>query len=250
MTSVRRITAVLAVVFFQALPSLALDMGPLKGQVWGSGQQNLVVLLHGDGGPRDVYAAYGKRLAQSRRDTTVVLLTRPAFTGPTGKSPGRNPDKDHYTSGNNALLGQSLTALRNDRNPERMIVVGHSGGAAMAAVATARFPGAADVVILAACPCDVPNWRRHRRAQRGQSGTSWQDSQSPHNFARSISPATKVIAITGAQDDNTLPKFARTYVGRAQGAGADITYYEPKGVTHSWRSLQGLVDRLIRTELR
>ena len=250
MHSFFRIIAVLAALVLQSTASFALDLGKLKGQVWGNGRQNVVVLLHGDGGPRKFYATYGKRLAQSRKDTTVIMLTRPAFTGPTGKSPGRNPDKNHYISSNNALLGESLRAISKSLNPERMIVVGHSGGAAMAAVATARFPGAADVVILAACPCDVPNWRRHRRAQRGKTGTGWKDSQSPHKFARKIPSGTKMIVITGTKDDNTLPKFARTYVGIAQKAGANITYLEPRGVTHSWRSLQSHVDRLIRSELK
>ena len=59
-----------------------------------------------------------------------------------------------------------------------------------------------------------------------------------------------MIVITGTKDDNTLPKFARTYVGIAQKAGANITYLEPRGVTHSWRSLQRHVDRLIRSELK
>lgn len=221
-----------------------LDMGQLRGVTWGSGNRNLVVILHGDGGPGR-YDAYAASLAQSAPGTTVVALTRPGFRGATGRSPGNNPSRDHYTQRNNRLLAESLAAMRASLNPGRLIVVGHSGGSGQLGTIIGTHPGIVDVAILAACPCDVPNWRRHRRGQN-----NWRQSQSPHRFADRIPRSTEVYAITNQGDANTLVRFAQTYVQAAQAAGANITFQTPAGGSHGWSSYSGHVNAIIRANLR
>jgi pimeloyl-ACP methyl ester carboxylesterase len=218
----------------------ALDMGKLKGSVYGTGTRNLIVILHGDSGPSKGYDAYARSLAQRYASVTAVALTRPAFTGPTGRSPGQNPKKDHFTSRNNKLLAESLAAMKADLTPRQLIVVGHSGGAGMMGTIVGRFPGIVDVAILAACPCDVPNWRKHRRGKN-----NWKQSQSPHRYAKKIPANTRVIAITGTDDENTLPRFAQLYVKLANEAGANVALLSPKGVTHGFRSLRPYVDKQV-----
>lgn len=222
----------------------ALDMGQLTGAVFGSGNRNLVVILHGDGGPGR-YDRYAQSLAQSAPGTTVVTLTRPGFSGSTGRSPGENSNRDHYTPRNNALLAQSLAAMRGSLRPRRMIVVGHSGGSGQLGTIIATHPGTVDVAILAACPCDVPRWRVHRRGRN-----NWRESQSPHDFAARIPRSTQVIALTFQNDGNTRPRFAETYVDIARQAGANAQLVVPAGGSHSWSAYQPAVDQLIRQALR
>lgn len=238
------LVAVLMVLFSQASLAQALSLGKLKGDVWGSGNRNLVVILHGDGGPGR-YDGYAKGLAAAAKGTTVVTLVRPGFSGRAGRSPGNNASKDHYTSGNNKKLAEALAAMKNSLRPGRVIVMGHSGGAGQLGTVIAAYPGIVDVAILAACPCDVPRWRIHRRGRN-----NWRMSQSPHKFAAKIPRSTKVIAITNERDSNTRPRFAKTYVEIAQKAGANVTFQVPKGGSHSWSDYQPHVHAAIRKHLR
>ncbi|MDA7426475.1 alpha/beta hydrolase family protein [Thalassococcus lentus] len=225
-------------------PAFALDMGQMAGDVWGSGNRNLVVILHGDGGPGR-YDSYAKALASAAKGTTVVTLVRPGFRGSAGRSKGTNSGKDHYTSRNNKLLAASLAAMKNDLRPQRMIVVGHSGGAGQLGTVIATAPGIVDVAVLVSCPCNVPRWRIHRRGKN-----NWTASQSPHKYAKKVSRNTKVVAITGANDPNTRPHLAEEYVTLARSAGVNASLSVPKGVNHKWSSLVRHVDAAIRKNLR
>lgn len=222
----------------------ALDMSPLKGVAWGDGNRNLVVILHGDGGPGR-YDGYANALAKAARGTTVVTLTRPGFRGKAGRSPGGNSQKDHYTRRNNKLLAQSLANMKKSLGTKRLIVVGHSGGSAQLGTVIGAYPGIVDVAILAACPCDVPRWRIHRRGQN-----NWRQSQSPHKFAGKIPASTRVYAVTFQKDHNTRPRFAETYYKIARSAGVKMTLEVPRGGSHSWNDYMSPVDKYIRLSLR
>ena len=127
----------------------------------------------------------------------------------------------------------------------RLIVVGHSGGSGQLGTVIGAYPGIVDVAILAACPCNVPQWRVSRRGKN-----NWIQSQSPHRFADKVPPSTKVIAITNRRDGNTGPRFARQYIEIAQAAGANATLIVPEGGSHKWSAYQAQVDALIRRHLR
>ncbi len=234
------VRSALSLCLLAPLPAAAVDMSPLVGQVLGSGNRNLVVILHGDGGPGR-YDEYAQALAAAASRTTVVTLNRPGFNG----SPGCCRSKDHYTRSNNALLAESLATMKASLRPSRMIVMGHSGGAAQLATIIATHPGIVDVAILAACPCNVPSWRVHRRGQN-----NWTNSQSPHRFAHAIPRSTQVLAITNQRDSNTRLRFAQEYVQIAQAAGANVQLYAPEGGNHRWSSYMRNVDALIRQSLR
>lgn len=238
------LAAVLLVLSALAVQAQSLSLGKLKGDVWGSGNRNLVVILHGDGGPGR-YDAYAKGLAAAAKGTTVVTLVRPGFKGRAGRSPGNNSSKDHYTSGNNKKLAASLAEMKKSLKPGRIIVVGHSGGSGQLGTVVAQYPGIVDVAILAACPCDVPKWRVHRRGKN-----NWRMSQSPHKYAAKVPRSTKVIAITNKGDTNTRPRFAETYVEIAQKAGANVTLQVPNGGSHKWSAYQSNVHAAIRKNLR
>ena len=238
LASIKGLLALVMAFAVVANAAAALDMSPLKGVAWGKGTSTLVVILHGDSGPSSSYEKSAKTLASRLPNATVVALTRPAFTGPTGKSPGQNPQKDHFTSRNNKLLAESLQSMKSSLGAKKLVVIGHSGGAGQMGTVIGRFPGIVDVAILAACPCDVPNWRIHRRGKN-----NWKQSQSPHSFAKRIPKTTKVVLITGSADDNTLPRFAQRYAGIAQKSGADITFVVPQGVTHKFSSLRPYVHQ-------
>ena len=88
---------------------------------------------------------------------------------------------------------------------QRLILVGYSGGAAMAGVIIGKFPGLVNVAVLVACPCDIAAWR-------GRTGR-WK-SLSPSDFIGGIAAGTQVLAMTGQRDTNTFERLARDYIAK------------------------------------
>jgi hypothetical protein len=95
-----------------------------------------------------------------------------------------------------------------------------------------RHPGVADAALLLGCPCDVPPWRSHRNSQRGAVDRPWGNSLNPLSFVSAIPQGTPVIAATGVEDDNTLPRFARRWVEQASAKGVDARYEDVPGHGH------------------
>jgi predicted esterase len=192
----------------------------------------LVVAIHGDGsdgGPSDYMASFVRGLA--RPGVVGVVLVRPGYATADGRISGgsTNGRRDNYTAGNVAAVGAAIGALRARHRAGRVVVVGHSGGAAIAGVLIGQRPGLIQGAVLAACPCDVPRWRTTR------SGP-WPRSLSPHSFAGGVSRATRVVAITGASDTNTTPDLAEAYV-RALAARGVPARFVSTGAGHGFGGL-------------
>jgi len=116
--------------------------------------------------------------------------------------------------------------------------MGHSGGAAQLGSVIGQRAGLVDGAILLSCPCDVKRWRAPNRP--------FPRSQSPSDFAASTSPATQVIAITGANDDNTYSALASDYVSSLQAAGVNAKFVEvPNAGHHRLSELGGTVIEAI-----
>lgn len=214
----------------------------------------LVVMIHGDGTGSleqrhvDAWMQVGRALAAE--DRVVALMIRPGYRSPAGVSSGwANPRDDDYTAANMERVAGALAALRQAHRPRHVVLVGHSGGAATAALVLGRHPGAADAALLLGCPCDVPPWRQHRDAQRGQTVRPWHNSLNPLDFVASIPRATPVIAATGTRDDNTLPLFARRWVERASASGVDARFEDVNDQGHAgilrWDGIARRVEALL-----
>ncbi len=215
----------------------AADFGPLKGTKYGSGGTSVVVFLHGDvsrGGP----ATYHKDLMRRLGDDglTGIALLRPGYSDGIQASSGSNHKRrDQYTKTNNDLVAKALSAIKSSHSGKRLVVAGHSGGAAQLGAIIGRYPGLVDSAILVACPCDIKSWRaRYRPFPRSEQ-------QSPIKFAGSIGPNTRVIALTGALDDNTFPALAEAYVAKAKAAGTPARFVNVAGADHWNGTLQSLV---------
>lgn len=215
--------------------------------------KTLVVLLHGDGegklGQRQIdrWRAIGRTLMAP--DRQVIFMIRPGYQSPVGNSSGwANPRDDDYTEGNIARVAGALTVLRQTYPSAKLVLVGHSGGAATSALVLGKHPLVADAALLLGCPCDVPPWREHRNAQRGRGGP-WNNSLNPLAYVSGIPGGTPVLAATGAQDDNTLPEFAKRWVDQAAARGVKARYEEVPGLNHStiqqWPGMAAQVDELL-----
>jgi pimeloyl-ACP methyl ester carboxylesterase len=205
-----------------------------KGAQAGASPRTLVVVLHGDvsaGGPATYHFAMAELLAKRPElaSAVVVALVRPGYEDGAGNKSGgsHNNRSDHYTATNIDEVAGVVAKLKQAYKPQRVILLGHSGGAATSAVIAGRHPGLADGVVLVACPCHLGDWRIARNRP------PWSLSESPHRWADKVPPTTRVIALTGSADDNTGPSLARDYVRQLTGRGVPAHFEELSGANHN-----------------
>ena len=196
----------------------------------------LVVILHGDtsvGGPADYHFDFARTIA--RPGLIAVALLRPGYSDRAGRSSegqdlGR---RDHYTADYVSSAGAAIEALKKEYRAGRVVLIGHSGGAAYVGVLLGSRPGIASGAILVSCPCNVQRWRE----QRG--GSAWTRSQSPSNFTAKVPVATRLVAITGTNDDNTPPQLAQDYVAALSARGTKASFVSVPGAGHNFnRAMQ------------
>ena len=222
-----------------AAAARASGLHPLSGRLYGNGKDALIVLAHGDVGPNspsDYLYGRAEELSERFPNATVVAVLRPGHFDSEGRvSPGANNWRDTYTDENNELLAETVKNLKDAINPEKVVVVGHSGGSAQFGVVIGldQFPNLVDGAVLTACPCDVAPWREHRNATAGRTGT-WPNSRSPTEYVDTVGNSTKVIALTGSHDPNTLPRFAHEYIEALRSLGVDAEFMLVDGEDHGY----------------
>ena len=213
---------------------------PLGGRLFGNGKDALIVMVHGDvsvGGPSDYMYQYAERISEQFPGATVAAVLRPGYFDADGRvSPGSNHGRsDQYTAENNRYLAMTIANLKDAIEPEKVFVVGHSGGAAQLGVVIGQSRNVIDGAVLVSCPCDLDQWR----AQRGRSPLA--NSQSPSDFVDAVEKSMKVVAVTGSGDTNTTQNLAREYIQSLRNLGVDAQFVSADGATHSYRTLDGSV---------
>lgn len=149
----------------------------------------------------------------------ALALVRPGYPDGTGESSSGNDNGrgDNWQYATIAAIGTAIERLRFKYKPDAVVIVGHSGGAAIAAVLLGMKPQLAEAAILIACPCDLVAWRVGRR------GMPWL-SENPMQWVEKVSPATRVIALTGSRDDTTAPALGMAYIEGLQARGIDASF--------------------------
>ena len=191
----------------------------------------LVVVLHGDmssGKPPTYATRFAKRIADLSPDVTIVSMLRPGYDNGQGKKSegSTNERRDHYTANNIDAVAKAVRNLAAHHKASHTIIVGHSGGAATAALIAGRNPDILDGMVLISCPCDITRWRLERNA------SSWPASLSPSDYVDTVPLDTIVLAMTGRNDDNTGPGLAKSYVAEIRERGGNATFIEIAGERH------------------
>jgi len=192
----------------------------------------MVVFIHGDGS-RGGASDYLFPTAETYGAPGVVAvgLIRPGYydssdNRSTGESYRREGDgyKPHIVD----AVAAALRNLKSHFGAARVVLAGHSGGAAISGVIMGKYPGLADAAVLAACPCNVPEWRVLRRGRN-----NWTESLSPHDFIDGIAEGAEIVAITGGGDRNTGPILAREYVEAVTARGIKARFIKLPDVSHN-----------------
>ncbi|TAN44431.1 MAG: hypothetical protein EPN26_16800, partial [Rhodospirillales bacterium] len=172
--------------------------------------RTLYVLLHGnhsDGSPGTTMYRVAKPLADRAPPNSVaVAILRPGYNDDDGNySSGERNRTDNWTAPVIDDIADAIARLKAFHKPDRLVLIGHSGGSAISGVLLGRHPGLADAALLIGCVCDVQTWRV------GRSGGTWY-SESPSDYIGRIPNTTRVIVLAGGGDTVTLPSLSQTYV--------------------------------------
>lgn len=179
--------------------------------------RTLIVVIHGDApfAKPDYHYAFARAAAAAVPASEAVALLRPGYEDPQGhRSPGERGQTtgDNYTPDRIAAVAQTLRALQRRYGNARIVLVGHSGGAAIAADLAATHPALVDGLVLVSCPCALPEWRKHMK--KVSPTPLWDapvDSLDPVKLVGGMSPSLRAAVLVGSDDKTTPLRFSRLY---------------------------------------
>jgi pimeloyl-ACP methyl ester carboxylesterase len=162
---------------------------------------------------------------QPLQDIVAVGILRPGYTDSAGdRSDGNmgNAALDNFTPEVVDAISIAVDELKKRFAARRVVLVGHSGGAAIAANILGRHPGSVDAVLLVACGCDPDAVRTRMRQTRGSP--VWQGptrSLQPLALIRNVRANAIVRLIVGEKDDTGRPEYSLRYAEALQKRGID-----------------------------
>ena len=235
-------------------PGARLELAGLQARAWNAPvvqrATRLIVILHGDlAGPRDSYQYRAAANAAARLpDTVVVALLRPGYgdgvvraPGPRGLALGA-----HNTPPGVGALAAAIRAAKARFGAGEVTLVGHSGGAVLAADVAEADPTLASRLLLVSCPCDVASWRRRTAVRR--LNPAWllpTTLVSPLDGARRLGPGTLVGMVSGREDDVAPFALAKALVRTLSDAGTPAHLRVLAGAGHNILLDPRVLDDLI-----
>lgn len=197
----------------------------------------LVVALHGDSpfenpGYQNVFAA---EVAAKTQNIVAIGLLRPGYTDPEGNtSEGRRgkTNGDNWNAENTDAIADAIRELKERYESHKVVVAGHSGGAAITANILGRQPGLIDAALLVSCPCDVKRWRASmHKLTRNELFEGEIKTLSATQQVANISDQAKIVMIVGSEDEIAPPYLSESYRKKASELDKDIrlVHLEDKG---------------------
>jgi pimeloyl-ACP methyl ester carboxylesterase len=188
----------------------------------------LLLVLHGDSpfGPPSYQYIFARRAASQIDGVVSAALLRPGYADGTGdQSSGARglTTGDNYTPDVVDAGADILDQLKAKLRPRATVLMGHSGGAAIAANMLGRHPSAAEGALLVSCPCDLAAWRSHMlKLQKNPIWTLPVRSLSPIELSGSVAPTVHVRMLVGSQDDIAPPELTEKYAAALRARGIDV----------------------------
>ena len=174
-------------------------------------------------------------------DFIFIAITRPGYSNGRETSTGQHYfyEGDAYRAHTVMAVSEAILKLKEHYNAGRLVVMGHSGGANILANGLGYNEAfKPDTAILLSGAYNLEKWAKHRDHQRFGWYQGW--GLSPHEHIESISEDVEIIALTGENDENALPEFARDYVEQLSSAGKNATFTEIRNAGHD--DIFGSVD--------
>lgn len=217
--------------------------------------RTLVFVLHGDAPFTRPSYHYAFAAAAARTPgVRAIGLLRPGYEDADGdRSPGERglTTGDNYDPDRIEAIARAIDAVETGYPRARRIIVGHSGGAAIAADLTALHPGLANGVLLVSCPCDLPRWRAFMQGKMPLAAFDRPvASLDPLHLAPRLSRRLALSMVVGAADDTAPPALSKAYAAAARRSGVATDLQILPGKSHEilgepdvLAALQALIQR-------
>ena len=186
----------------------------------------LITFVHGDSlntkGQKYINAFLRAYPDAHEEDFIFIAITRPGYSNGRETSTGQHyyNEGDAFRAHTVMAVSEAILKLKEHYNAGQLVVMGHSGGANILANALGYNEAfKPDTAILLSGAYYLEKWAKHGDHYWWYQGRGL----SPHEHIESISEDVEIIALTGENDENTLPEFARDYVEQLSSAGKNAT---------------------------
>jgi pimeloyl-ACP methyl ester carboxylesterase len=199
----------------------------------------LVIVLHGDSpnANPDYQDRFASSVARAYPNTIAAAILRPGYTDTTGHtSDGVKglTNGDNWNATNTDALAAAIVRLRDEFHSPTVVLVGHSGGAALSANILGKHPGLAAGALLVSCPCDVPAWRAHMlRTTHAPVFKGKIATLSPASLISRLPQQARIRLIVGEQDDVAPPALTQDYAAAARKRGLEVEVQTLPGEGHN-----------------
>jgi pimeloyl-ACP methyl ester carboxylesterase len=200
----------------------------------------LVIVVHGDasdGSPSTYHYRFAERAAAAIPDAVVAAVLRPGYSDGEDTSDGLRglTTGDNWTPEIVNAVATALSELKDKYHPRRVILVGHSGGAAIIGNLLGRQGAAvADGALLVSCPCDLAAWRRHMQSIKG--GAIWERpvrSLSPLALVDNVPASAKIWLLVGSDDQTTPSALTLAYAEALRHRNVAVNVTIASGLSHN-----------------
>ena len=178
------------------------------------------------------------------RHAILVDVSRPGYANWKGDKSSGTPQ--YASMAPISEIDQVANALENLKahfGVSRLVVVGHSGGAAYAGVILGRYPDLIDIAVLHGCPCDMKTWH----------GDSQVRALDPIRYVSSIPKTARVVLIVGGKDKNTVPRQVENYADKLKDLGIPskfiVTPYGKHWIDTNWSYVRKTVNLALESDL-
>jgi pimeloyl-ACP methyl ester carboxylesterase len=198
----------------------------------------LVIVVHGDSpdGPPTYQYRFAERAAAAISDAVVAAVLRPGYSDGEDSSDGMRgfTTGDNYTPEVVNAVAAVLSELRDRYHPRRVILVGHSGGAAIVGDLLGQQGAAVDGALLVSCPCDLTEWRKHMQSVKG--GAIWERpvrSLSPLALVDNVPTSAKIWLLVGSDDQIAPSALTLAYAEALRNRNVAVSVTIAPGLGHN-----------------
>jgi predicted esterase len=195
----------------------------------------LLIALHGDSpfnNPSYQYR-FASQIANKSENVISVGMLRPGYTDHlkrTSDGIKGNAVGDNYDATRIEQIAKAIQKLKSHHNASKVILSGHSGGAAITAKLIAIYPKLASHAFVVSCPCDINAWRADMYKKSQYAGFDGKlDVSSPTDLVSRVSDETKISIFVGDKDDIAKPYLSKKYEKALRDAGKQVHLAEIHG---------------------
>ena len=202
----------------------------------------LVLVLHGDlpEPPPSYQYEFAKVVASGTANVADVIaagVLRPGYSDPAGDRSSGDMGRaiaDNYTPEVVDAVARAARELSKAYHATTIVLVAHSGGAAVAADLLGSHPDLARGAVLVGCGCDPTAWRRKRRTETGNPMFDGPTrSLQPLSLASEVARGTVVRLVVGGNDDVVPPAQSHAYATALRERGIDVSVDEVPRLGHN-----------------